>query len=69
MTTLLPMSALWITSPLCCISSFKNLESDLAKLVKSVDIRLVKPDQYKSKKMCDDVILENDGMFKFVPDC
>ena len=27
------------------------------------------PDPYKTEGMCDEVILENDGMLKFVPDC
>ena len=27
------------------------------------------PDQYKIQKMFGKVILENDGMFKFIPDC
>ena len=27
------------------------------------------PDPYNNEGMCDEVILENDGMLKFVPDC
>ena len=27
------------------------------------------PDPHNNEGMCDEVILENDGMLKFVPDC
>ena len=41
----------------------KNAVKKLPKLIKYV------PDQYKTKQMCDKVIIENDGMLGFISDC